>query len=76
MLKTIKYSTNNYKSMQEQISQKKTLSFEDINPEWSDIITNNGGFIKARNNTFESEDGKIRDIGVCSKCIVGEGHGY
>ena len=61
--------------MQEQQHQKKELTFEDINPEWNDIIANQGGFMENRKADFKSNDGKSRTIMQCNSCVLGEGHG-
>jgi hypothetical protein len=61
--------------MQEQETTKKELTFEDINPEWSGIIAEQGGFINNRKANFESSDGKSRTIMACNSCVLGEGHG-
>lgn len=50
-------------------------SFEEICPEWSNILAQNGGFIENRNSRFEADDGKTRTIMECSSCLVGEAHG-
>lgn len=60
--------------MQEQVQVEKDLTFEDIVPEWSDILAQNGGFIENRRATFEAKDGDRRTIMNCANCLVGEAH--
>ena len=60
--------------MQEQVQVEKDLTFEDIVPEWSDILAQNGGFMENRRATFEAKDGKHKTIMNCASCLVGEAH--
>jgi len=67
--------------MQKQIQVEKTeqeekeLSFEEICPEYTQIISNAGGFMNVGDNTkYESEDGAIRCLGEFNYCVVGEAH--
>lgn len=61
--------------MQELAQQvEETLSFEQICPEFSNILNQNNGWTNAKDNKYVSEDGSMRQImnGMC--CIVGEAH--
>ncbi len=60
--------------MQEQVQVEKILSFEEICPAFSKLIAENGGWDKTVDLRFQAEDGKVRDIGECKNCIVGEAH--
>ena len=55
----------------EQVEEKATYSFEEICPEWTQIMSDNGGFIECRENTFQNKD-DVKSIMNCSTCIVGE----
>ena len=54
---------------------EKTFSFEEICPDWSQILADNGGYMKTKNTSFKSDDGKEKSIMDCSSCLVGEAHG-
>ena len=78
--------------MQKQIQEQRQLTFEDINPEWNQIIADAGGYTKLLSSratmaeqVIVSEKGSVtitnlnvhRNLGNYSKCIVGEPHyGY
>jgi hypothetical protein len=53
----------------------KQFSFEEICPDWAQILADNGGYIETKNKSFKSDDGKERSIMQCSSCLVGEAHG-
>lgn len=55
---------------QEQI--QRTYTFEEINPDFSKILSENGGFMECKDKLFESNDGVRRSINECGNCIVGE----
>jgi len=60
--------------LEEQIIKEEIqadLSFEEICPEWSDILAQNGGFVENRRTLFKS-DGKQRTLLNCASCIIGE----
>lgn len=61
---------------QEQVEkQEEILSFEEICPEFSQIIADVDGFMNIGNHTeYKSEDGAIRCLGDFSCCVVGEAH--
>lgn len=61
--------------MQIQKQIHKPLSFEEINPIFSRLIAENGGFMEIRSTQFESQKGDIKYAGDCRTCIVGEAHG-
>ena len=62
-------------SMQIQEQIEKTLSFEEINPIFSRLIAENGGWMEVRSMMFESQKGDSKYAGDCRTCIVGEAHG-
>ena len=56
----------------EQVQKEKvTYSFEEICPDWNQILGDNGGFIKSRDQTFKNKD-ETHSIMNCATCIVGE----
>jgi len=57
--------------VQKQIQKTKQYTFEDICPDWTQIIADNKDLI----GQYKSQDGTLRDISSCSVCIVGEAHG-
>lgn len=57
------------------IEQEQTLSFEDICPNFSQIVSANGGFVKTKDLLFETDDGSVLDMGIYRSCVVGEAHG-
>ena len=59
---------------QQAVETYKEASFEEICPEWSDILSQNGGFVKNQNAKFKTEDGKSRSIMSAPSCLVGELH--
>lgn len=59
----------------EQIQIEKTYSFEEICPDWAQILADNGGFMANQNVKYEADDGTKRSIMSCPSCIVGEAHG-
>ncbi len=68
------YSLINSMQIQEQI--EKPLSFEEINPIFSRLIAENGGYMNIRDTMFQSEQsGDVKNLGDCRTCIVGEAHG-
>ena len=54
---------------------EKIFSFEEICPDWAQILADNGGYMKTKNTSFKSDDGKEKSIMDCSSCLVGEAHG-
>jgi len=58
-----------------QIQVERELTFEDICPDFSRIIAENGGFMEAKNHTYVADDGTTRKLLYADKCIVGEAHG-
>ena len=64
--------------MEQQLIQQqqveKTYSFEDICPDWNRIMSENGGFIESRGQSFEADDGSQKSIMQCNSCLVGEAH--
>jgi len=75
--------------MQKQIQEQRQLTFEDINPDWSQIITEAGGYTKLASNRTslfgQDKNGNVtiknigtnRNLGNYLSCIVGEPHfGY
>lgn len=60
--------------MQEQVQIQKTLSFEEICPEISRIIADQGGFMEMRKAQFKAEDGSTRTIMDSNSCLVSEAH--
>ena len=58
----------------EQTQINKEYSFEEICPDWSQILADNGGFIENRKASFEADDGEQKTIMSCSSCLVGEAH--
>ena len=60
--------------MQELQQEQKFLSFEEICPEFSQILSEHGGYMACKNAVFKSEDGKTRAIMDPMCCIVGEAH--
>ncbi len=67
----------------ELVQTEKVLSFEEICPTWSRLLSENGGFINCRDVVFKSDDGDEKNtpqmkcqknIMKCSSCIVGEAH--
>lgn len=54
---------------------EKIFSFEEICPDWAQILADNGGYIATKNMSFKSDDGKERSIMQSSSCLVGEAHG-
>ena len=65
------------KTIQEQRTDpaEKIFSFEEICPDWSQILADNGGYMETKNLSFKSDDGKERSIMETSSCLVGEAHG-
>ena len=61
--------------MQELQQIERIYSFEEICPEFSQILAENGGWEKCRDLMFETEDGKVKSIQDGKSCIVGEAHG-
>jgi len=61
----------------EQVEEtKQEYTFEEICPEWSQILADNGGFMENRKADFEATDGNgERTIMNCATCIVGEAWG-
>lgn len=53
--------------------EEQTYTFEDICPEWNQILSMNGGFIETREHKFES-DGDQRNMMNYTTCLVGEAH--
>ena len=53
----------------------KIFSFEEICPDWSQILADNGGYMENRNKSFKCDDGKERSIMQSCSCLVGEAHG-
>jgi len=49
------------------------LSFEEICPDWNDILAQNGGFVESKNAQFKT-DGEQRTVMDCASCLVGEAH--
>lgn len=60
---------------QTEVEVYKEASFEEICPDWNDILAQNGGFMKNQNANFKTKDGKTRSIMNCPSCLVGELHG-
>ena len=60
---------------QQVVEEYKEASFEEICPDWNNILAQNGGFVKNQNAQFKTEDGKQRSIMSCPSCLVGEFHG-
>jgi len=60
--------------MQEQVQVERTLSFEEICPEFSQIIADAGGFEAIKEGRYESSDGDVKDVQNYSNCIVGSAH--
>jgi len=60
--------------MQEQIQEERTVSFEEICPEWSKLLAENGGYMESRKHMYKSESA-TRNMMDCKNCIVGEAHG-
>lgn len=62
--------------LEEQIIKEEIqadLSFEEICPEWNDILAQNGGFVENKDAHFKT-DGETRTIMNCASCLVGEAH--
>ena len=62
-------------SMQIQEQIEKILSFEEINPIFSRLMAENGGYMGIRDTLFESQKGATKYLGDCKTCVVGEAHG-
>ena len=61
--------------VEETESELEFLSFEEICPEVSGIIAEEGSFLKMRENTYETADGQKRSIMNYNSCLVSEAHG-
>jgi len=59
---------------QQAVEIYKEASFEEICPDWNNILAANGGFINNQNAQFKTEDGKTRSIMSAPSCLVGELH--
>ena len=51
------------------------LSLEEICPNWSKTMTENGGYMATRDGEFKNADGKVISIQNYNSCLVGEAHG-
>ncbi len=61
--------------MQKQIQEHKFASFEEICPDLSDLIANEGGYLEVRKDSYKSKDGQTtRNIMDSMNCIVGEAY--
>jgi len=60
--------------MQEQVQVERTLTFEEICPDFSQIVAENDGFMGLAANKYLAQDGQVRDIMECQYCVVGEAH--
>ena len=58
---------------QEQVEQ--VLSFEDICPNISALISKEGGYMNMRDNRYVSEDGNVKTMQQSLNCALGEAHG-
>lgn len=76
-LYVILYNTHTMKQqLKKQIIKEEIqadLSFEDICPEWNDILAQNGGFVKNQNTHFKSGN-DTKNIMNCANCLIGEAH--
>ena len=61
--------------MQESIIYKKSASFEELCPNWSDEIHDQNEFTSLQNHVFTGKDKVVRRLSNGSCCIVGEAHG-
>jgi len=62
--------------LKEQIIEEEIqadLSFEEICPEWNDILAQNGGFVENKSAHFKSGD-NTRTVMNCANCLIGEAH--
>lgn len=57
------------------VEEYKEASFEEICPDWNNILSQNGGFINNQNAKFKTVDGKERSVMHAPSCLVGEFHG-
>lgn len=61
--------------MSELIQKKKVLTFEELCPEWSALISQYGGFSKIPKIFRTVRYGGKRTLSDYRRCIVGEAHG-
>jgi hypothetical protein len=54
---------------------EKIFSFEEICPDWAQILADNGGYMENKDKSFKSDDGQERSIMQSCSCLVGEAHG-
>ncbi len=60
--------------MQQQEQIQRIYTFEEICPDLSELLAQNGGFMENQGTYYETPDGKIRSLGVPNACVVGEAH--
>ena len=60
--------------MQKQVQIERTVSFEEICPAFSQIISDAGGFEACREGKYQSQDGDVKDVTNYQCCIVGSAH--